>query len=411
MSLKLSILYHPVFKDTAWVTIVQGLVILIAFTTSAILARVLGPQGLGDYQLLLAWVAVASIFGLPGMNVVVMKSALKNYDRFYWLALRKSLLFSGVGTILVALVGCVLYFYQGAESKTAIYFLLIAASIPLSGFQNYDSVLVGKRDFRASRLLSLFGAIVSLFFTGGVAWLTRQAEWVFVAYLLSRVAVLALGFFVVQRKLNECTIDHRMELELFAQGWRQTGLAVFLQVASRLDRILLGAIDPVLLGYYYIGALIPKQVANNAKTLLGVLLARWGARKAEVNFKSMKVHGVKFIILGCVAALSVVILLPTIIPLFFGENYLPAVPIGQWFALSLIMSFWFSAYMSYEQFQTNGLYVQKLQIIRTVIFLVLMVILIEKWRVYGVVAAHLISSWVIFGLAYFNFMKNKKNSL
>lgn len=410
MSLKLSILYHPVFKDTAWVAIVQGLVILIGFATSAILARVLGPQGLGDYQLLLAWVAVASIFGLPGMNVVVMKSALKNYDRFYWLALRKSLLFSGAGTILVALVGSVLYFYQGAESKTAIFFLLVAASIPLSGFQNYDSVLVGKRDFRSSRLLSLLGAILSLVFTGLAAWLTKQAEWVFTAYLLSRVVVLAAGFYVVQRKLNDCPIDHRMELELFAQGWRQTGLAVFLQVASRLDRILLGAIDPVLLGYYYIGTLIPQQVASNSKVLLSVLTARWGAKSAEDNLRAFVTHSKKLIFLGCFASLLIWGFLPFIIPVFFGEQYDSAISLGQFFSLSLIMNFWYVTYMGYEQFQSNGMFAQNLQVVRQVVFIILIVVFIGKWQAEGVVAAYLIANAVMYFLAYLAYTRKLRGS-
>jgi O-antigen/teichoic acid export membrane protein len=387
---------------------VQGLVILFAFATSAILARVLGPEGLGVYQLLLAWVMVASVFGLPGMNVVVLKSALKNYDRFYWLALRKSLLFSGIGAILVALVGGGLYLYQGAESNAAVFFLLVACSIPLSGFQNYDSVLVGKREFRASRLLSLLGAILTLLLTGATAWITKQAEPVFGAYLLSRAIVLGVGMLVVQRKLIDCPIDPQMELELLSQGWRQTGLAVFLQIASRFDRILLGALDPVLLGIYYIGTLIPQQVATNSKVLLSVLTARWGAKNAKDNLDSFILHGNKLILIGCLASLFIWFVLPVLIPVFFGDQYYPAIHLGQFYSLSLIMSFWYATYMAYEQFQSNGMFAQSLQVIRQVIFLVLVVTLIGNWQAEGVVAAHLIANFFMYLLAYLTYAKARR---
>ncbi len=401
---------HPIIRESTWVALVQGLVILFAFATSAILARALGPEDLGVYQLLLVWVVVASIFGLPGMNVVVLKSALKNYDRFYWLALRKSLLFAGIGTILVVLVGGGLYLYQGDESKEAVFFLLVAGSIPLSGLQNYDSVLVGKRDFRTSRLLGLLGAILTLLLTGAAAWITKQVEWVFGAYLLSRAVVLVAGMLIVQRKLIDCPLDPQMESELFAQGWRQTGLAVFLQIASRFDRILLGALDPVLLGYYYIGTLIPQQVASNAKILLSVLTARWGAKSAKDNLDSFILHGNKLILLGCLASLVIWFVLPILIPVFFGDQYYPAISLGQLFSLSLIMSFWYTTYMGYEQFQSRGMFAQGLQVIRQVIFLILVVALIGNWQAEGVVAAHLIANAVMYLLAYLAYRKLRRRN-
>ncbi|MGR3292434.1 MAG: lipopolysaccharide biosynthesis protein [Candidatus Scalindua sp.] len=398
-------LTHPVVKDTTWVGLVQGLVILIGFATSAIIARVLGPEGLGIYQLLLAWVAVSSIFGLPGMNVVVLKSALKNYDRFYWLALRKSLLFSGIGTILVASIGCALYLYQGAESKSAIFVLLVAASIPLSGFQNYDSVLVGKRDFRASRLLNLFGSILSLLFTGSVAWMTKQAEWTFSAYLLSRVAVLAAGFWVVQRKLNDCQVDPQMELELFVQGWRQTGLAVLALGASRLDRIVLGAMDPVLLSYYYVGTMIPLQLKNNAKLFLNILSVHWGLRSGEDNISALNRHGGKLLLLGGLMVCLMWLCLPFLIPLFFGEEYTQAVSLGMIYSIALLPMFWVNMIGQESQLQGSGAFNQKSQILRYTVLAVCIIVL-SQFGVVWIVFSHLLADYSLAAWSYL-YLKGK----
>lgn len=360
-------LKHPVLKETAWLGLVQGMVIVIGFANSVILARFLGVQKLGDYQLLLAWLAVASVCGLPGLNMVVLKSTLKDYDSFYWVALRKSLIFSGIGTSIVSALGAVLYLKQG-QSELAIFLLLVAASIPLSGFQSYESALVGKRDFRSSRLLALAGSLLSFFLTCIAAVATQEVGLVYGAFLLSRLIVVVAGLLLVRNKLADSEKNSQFESELISQGWRQTALAVFSLLAMRLDRIVLGGMDPVLLSYYHVGTLIPAQVKNNAKIVLGILSSYWGRKNENENLRALKTHGVKLWLIGLLSVFVMWVGLPILIPLFFGAEYRESVLIGVIYSAGLLSAFWTNMIGMESQLQGDGVFNQRSQVIKYVVF-------------------------------------------
>lgn len=387
-----SLFSHQVIKDSTLVILIQCIVILTSFTNSAILARLLDTQSFGNYQLLLAWTAVASIWGLPGMNIVVMKSTLKKYDRFYWLALRRSLFSSCIGTILVALAGLGFLFFQGDKSVFALFLLLVAVSIPLSAFQNYDSVLIGKNDFKSSRLLNLLGAILTLICTGVTALLIKEIEWVFIAYLISRLLVLAVGFFVVRRKLEDCPLDLELESNLYKQGWRQTFLAIFILATSRLDRIILGAIDPMSLGFYHVGTLIPMQIKNNAKLMLNILAIHWGLKGSAGNVNALKRHGPKMLFMGAAVVILLWIVLPFGIPAFFSNKYYPSVKVGIIYSLVLLPAFWVNIIGMENQLHSDGVFNQRSQILRHAV-LTICIVTLGHFGIIWIVISHIIADY------------------
>jgi len=383
----------------------QGAVVLVSLASNAILARQLGPDVLGGYQYLVSWVAVAAVFGLPGMNVSITRACLKDYDAFFWWAFRRSVVVSAIGTFVVAAVGSVLLLLDGGMGGAATACLLVAAGIPAVGLQGFDSALVGKRDFRSSRLLSLFGAVLVLVLTAVAAVTTHSAAWTFGGYVLGRGVVAVVGLRVAALKLRRQDRDSGRERDLAAQGWRQTGLNGFFIAASQFDRLLLGTLSPPLLAYYHIGLLIPQRMATNSKVLLGVLTAHWGAAEPRHNLEALRTHGWKLFAGGALVAAAVAAFLPWIVPLVFGTDFEPAIPLGQLYSVNLVLGFWQATYMGYEQFQYNGAFAQKVQLVRQVSFFVLAAALIVPFQAYGLIAAHVGANVLQFVLSYRKYLQ------
>ncbi len=395
------LLRNEVIRQSGLIVLAQFFVIVIGFANSAVLARLLGPQQFGTYQFLLTWVAVVAVCGLPGMGMPLLKSTIKSYDRFYWLATRRSMISASICALISTLIGTLFYWWGSTEWRSiGLIFLLVAASIPIAGMENYEGVLIGKQDFKTSRFLQLFASVVLLVTTVLAARIFGNAEYVYGAYLGSRFIVTAIAFVIVRSRLESSLPDPALDSELLAQGWRQTILAFFILLVSRLDRIVLGTLSPTLLAQYHIGTLIPVAIKNNAKLLLGVLGARWGRLDANGNAEAMKRYGRILLVLGIATYCVIALALPVLIPFLFGTDYQEAVWIGIIFSLSLIPAFWNHMHGLEDQIQNNGKFNQVAQIVRYCVQSISILIL-AKANVTWIALAPVIADFTFMGMCMF----------
>ena len=393
------------FKNSALVGMAQIAVIAVGFITNALLARMLGPEKFGQYQLILAWFAVGGVLGLTGFGVVILKAGLKGYENFFWIALRFSIISSVLGAAAVGSVAWILFSYGYTTKDSFIFIGLIALAIPTTGFQHYESAFIGKRDYRTSRLLAILISVANMLITATVAYVTDHPQWVFISYLVTRLTISLYAIFLLKKGCIINSIDKPFEKDLIYQGIRQSALNIFSIITSRLDKIVLGALDPVTLSYYYVGTIIPSQIMANSKTILGVVAAEWGAAMSNKNLKYIKVHGKKLMLLGVVTCTAIALFLPLVLPLAFGQNYAPAIEIGQWFSLVTIGSFWFQMVVAYDQFQSNGKYSQNLQILRQILFVILLYVSVDDFGVMGVVFSQVVTYFMAYGVTYIRFRK------
>ena len=81
---------------------------------------------------------------------------------------------------------------------------------------------------------------------------------------------------------------------MLKQGWQLSGLSVFNVLVGKIDRIILGVINPELLAVYYIGGVIPIKIRNTVKSLITVPLMHWAALNKKENLKKINQHILKF---------------------------------------------------------------------------------------------------------------------
>lgn len=386
-------------RNSTWIASAQLVIIILMFVLNAILARILGPERFGIYQMLIAWLGIGAILSLPGFGVSILRAGLKGNNHFFWKALRYSIISSCLGATVAIVFAWAISTSGILAADTSIFIVLIAVGILTSGFKHYDSALIGARDYKASRLFALLMAFASLFMLSFTAYLTRSPEWVFVAYLASNLSISLAGLYYFRAKKNSTNYDKDFETDLLRQGWRQTAVNVFTTTVSRLDKIALGAIDPVLLSYYFVGTLIPQRIMSNSKSILGVFTAEWGAGSSNENRRRIFSNGKYLLLFGVFVFFCTIIMLPIVIPIAFGDSYLRAVEPGQWFSLILIAHFWFLIFHGYDHFQFGGKNAQVIEIIRQIIFVILLLTTISQYGISGVVFAHIASHVFVQGMA------------
>tara|TARA_B100001123_G_scaffold435914_1_gene565289 strand:+ start:1412 stop:2629 length:1218 start_codon:yes stop_codon:yes gene_type:complete len=394
---------NEVLRKTIWISGIQVLIVTVNFAANIVLARSMDLADFGSYHALIAWAAAGASFGLPGMNVAITRGCLKKYDRFYWWAQKKALISSVGGGLLVSIGGLVLFLVEGEFTAKCGFLLLVAASIPLGGFQGIDSALIGKGEYRLSRFLALIGAVLTFVFTASIALTIKQTEWVFMGFLSAKCLTILIGFYWVRKKLSEAPPDPELEDSLMRQGWRQVGVGVFTLITSQIDRIILSIISPVVLAVYHIAILLPQRAVGSSKVLLGVICADWGKLTGEENLRRInkKIHVMLFG--GVMGAGIIALLLTWIIPMVFGEGYRESVILGQLFCLNIIFSIPMAFYLGYEQFQHDGEFSQKIEVKRALFFLPLAAVLALTLGGLGLVIVHIIVNTITAFLCFKQF--------
>jgi O-antigen/teichoic acid export membrane protein len=389
-----------IFANAALVGFAQVVIVIIGFAATAILARILDPKDFGSYQLFLAWLSIGAILSLPGFSLSILKSGLKGANYYFWTALRYSVTASVLGAIAISAVALALSEFHVITQYTGTVIVLVSIGVATTGFYHYDSGLLGRRDYKSSRLLALLGAIGNLISVSIVAVLTKSPEWTFVSYLLSRLLVSLVGIAVLKKNTVTVAPNPSFENELTEQGIRQTALNVFSVIASQADKIILGVLDPVVLAIYSVGVLIPGKLIQNSKSIMGVITAEWGAAPVEVNDAKLMEYGPHLFLTGTIACACTILALPALIPLAFGPAYSSATEVGQWFSLILIGNFWFTMYCAKNQLQSDGRVVRRLQIGRQLLFLGLLAATVNSHGIAGVVFSQITSHFTIYFAAF-----------
>lgn len=389
-------------KDSFWVACGQAVAILLGLISLAILARVFDAKDFGHYQLVFAYLAVGRMTALPGMTQAVSKGVIKGHDYFFLLAVRKSFYWSLLGATLFSCVG-LFRLVNGGES--VLNWMLVISGVFLPGYalEKWDVVLISKRKFKESRQISVFNSAISLLVISLVAYLTRDIIAVFTVTCVMQVVSNLIGILAARRVIEEIVPDPVVEGELFRFGWKMTGFTAFGLVVGKIDRLVLGTLDPVMLAVYHIGARVPELIKSNVKAFLSIPVMHWGALDRRDNILRLARSWWIFLVMGALVSAGIWGLAPWFVTALFGEQYGQAVIVTR--LLSLTIGLALVKYMvgNLDLLQNDGKAYRRLTLLSQVLYVPLLLFLVHHHKILGVVYAILIVELLTFMafLAYF----------
>lgn len=369
---------------------------LLGLVNNILLARILGADKFGYYQLLLSWLAIGSVTGISGMSVPVLKAAVKGYDRFYWVATKKSFTCATAFSFIFGIIGCIGWVINDyGLNEVSLLLILISAGIPISAFQNYESFFVGKRRFKVARVIQawtnvlvlLSTIVAAVFFDNGIA--------VYLAYLIARVVMTYCAVKIIDKTISMTEKNPILESQLMSQGWRQGAMNLIFVGSNNLEKIYVGAMSPIELGFYTIAILLPTKLKDNIKFILNIIASRWGQLDSKSGLLILRKRANMLILTGIVLFVLTSFTLPILIPLLFGGEYLESINIGIIYSLAIIPIFYNYLVGSYDQIQNNGRYTQFAQILKHV-FSAIGIIAFGNNGVYWIVGSTVASEYLLF---------------
>lgn len=319
----------------------NGAILLLGVVSGMLAARLLGPSGRGELAIVTLWPMALGILGNLGMNQAVAFFTAQQPERRNGLftaamviGAAQGVLFAGLGYFLLPLL---LGGHEASVLQLARWFLLF---IPLSFLSGYLlNLLQGAMHLNAYNLSRMLGAawytlVVVALFLSDRADIGTIVTWQLAGYGVNGL----LNFWLVRRLLGvHWQWDASVVRPVLSYGAKTQLGGVTYYLNQRLDQLVMSVwLEPQALGYYVVAVALASPLTI-IPTAIGIVTLPAAARETAVAAQAVIRRSVRTVLLLCVgSALALFLLVPYLLPLFFGEAFRPAIGACRVLVLAMI---------------------------------------------------------------------------
>lgn len=310
-----------VIKNEFWVYLRLGTSLITGLAVLAVFTRLAPKEVFGQYNFILAILAVASIVSIPGLTNAVIRSVARGYEGNYKQAVKVKFLWSLLG--IPALLGVGAYYYYYNTEIIGIGLMMSSIFLPLLWAPIiWDGFLVGKKRFDLTARYGSIQSSISAAAILGILFLNAShLVLILAAYLIPNCF---LGWLFYRRSLKYIENEAKDD-ECIRYGYFMTTTSILGTIAAHIDKIMIG----ILLGapelaIYAIAIIIPTKIKDLLKTFwspFGPKISEQGTGIGEVTGKIKRLLlPLSLMVLG--GSLLYWLFIDDIMLLLFGPKYM-----------------------------------------------------------------------------------------
>jgi O-antigen/teichoic acid export membrane protein len=315
--------FAATFVTSVWIQ-------FLTLGTGALTARLLGPEGRGQFAAAQVWPGIFATIALLGINnaLVIHAAKLRNFlPGLERLAVRSSLWFSGAAMALGWFMVPWLLPPNNPEliPLARLYFLYVPIFVLTSNLMAIDQGAGNFKQFNLARniLTPVYLGLLCLLWILGV----RKVEWFLSALLAANLAVLLFRFSRIQARPATGSNNPIQLTGLVQNGlpfWVTDCVFVMRENAERL--LLMCLLGPTALGLFVVSVTAAGAHLTVTKSLNLVIFSRSAAlAKSHALKDAAQVFRIMSLV-NLVCSLGMVAVQPLLIPLIFGHKFAPAIP-------------------------------------------------------------------------------------
>ncbi len=394
----------------------RTLLLGIGMFTSILISRSLGPEGRGQYAVILVVAGIGIQFGNLGLHA----------SNTYYVAQKRQLLSSlfinslwvsfGLGSVGAFLAWIFFSIRPDLSPLQGLPLILALVSIPFGlAYLLMQQLLVGIQDIRTYNLVELFIKFLNVSLCGIViaAHLTR-VETIYIPSLLA----LFMGCLWIVKKLKlNFTVPARPSLPLFKEniqyGFKAYTAAFFSFLALKVSLLMVNSsLGAEQAGYYSISTTMADLVYM-LPVVIGIILF---PKLTEMENKVIKWNLANQIIFLTAGIMIPVILIAAlfakpVVNILYGAEFLPAVPAFLWLMPAIFLLSVNTIYMNY--FASIGMPLITVYSPATAALLniSLNMLMIPRWGLRGAAIASIFSYGTMLLLSILYISRHKKRSI
>ncbi len=387
-------------REGSWLSGGQGVSSVIALLMAIAFANLVSPTTYGGYKYLLSFAGILSILTLSGLNTAVTQATARGLDGSVWTAFKYRL----SGGFFLTLIGLIIstYYYLAGNNWLAAGFLLISIFTPfMESAIIYTSVLSGKRLFRLSATYNVISQLIASLIIFITINLTDEVWIILLSYLASYGS---LNLFFLFKVTREQLKNGDTDPETIKFGLRLSGISVLGSVANYLDSIILWHfLGPIQVATYTFAQATITPSKTLMKSFFNLAMPKFAAGDLAEIKRTLPAKMLKAFGLVILPVVALILIIPIVFQLFFPA-YLVSIPYAQVLALTLLffpeklMGIMFTAQLKERQLYT-------LNIVNPIIKIILLLILIPLYGIWGAVWAILIQQVLASGLSLYLFQQ------
>ncbi len=307
-------------KNSAWVVTDQIFRILAGLGVSILFAYLAPTEVLGDYYFLLSLVALVTIVSIPGANAALLQSVVRGFEGSYRPVLYMRFRHSLIGILLLLLIDSY-YLFKDADLAYSLFILAICFPL-LNPFRTYEAFLRGKEDFATCAKFAIFYAVLNLAVMTAVLMVKPDSLLIIIFAYATTMALSNSFFTFLSLKLVSRS---KQDPGLNDYAFFLTKIGVIQVIARHMDKILVGVfLGSAQLAIYVIGSVFALKIIDFIKNMIFV----YSPTIVRKNTAKLSWYLVLFLI-SVAATLLPLILLPTIVPFLFSQQYVDSIYISQ----------------------------------------------------------------------------------
>ncbi len=318
--------HKGILKNFFFVFVLNIIQKVLGLATIYVLVRALDKTQFGEYQFILSVVGLLTIFSLPGVSNAIMQSTARGCEGVFRESARLAFLSSLIGSLI--LCGIALWYFLTKENAPYIAFYAAAGLFPfVHGLKHWKAIIAGRERF--SLLLVIDGL---------VALLTAL---LLISVVLIFPGSIVLPLFIVlcvpslQNLIMTCylfkKIDNKAPIEngCVQYGIKTTFYSSLNIVANNIDKLLIyNFFSPASLASYYAAERIAELTKGISQNLASALAPRFAKTKSYTE-RLDKTLNFLSAVLGAGIIFFAFTLLPWLLTILFGEEYIEAIPYAQ----------------------------------------------------------------------------------
>jgi len=362
------------------------------FILNIILVRFLDFADLGNYKTFFSVINILILFSIVGLNNSISKAVAKKYKRFFIKATNISII-SSVLASLILIVLAVTYYNDSAVKYALIYSSLIMPFF--FGLNTWESFFLGQKNFKRIFISYCFIIITRLALLFTVLFYTEDYLYAIITYLFVDTIYSLIFYFIIRRKTDWEKVNTALDKEYIKHGVILTGASTVSVISSNIERIILYAVSSAsIVGIYSVIAIVPTLAKNFMKTIVSIPTIELARLSEKDNRRIIKKYVYLSFVLGILIVLVLWLITPWLLRVFFNivDN-----DIFRYSRLVLLYLLFmpFNLTIKYMcTYQGSGASFLKLNSTTDSIKLVLLVIFIPFFEIYGIIIALFLAEFV-----------------
>lgn len=387
-----------VAKGGFWWTFGEVMVAGISFLTLLTFSRWVPKEIFGAYQYIISTIAILAIFTLPGMQTALVRAVAKRKEGMLWLCAKTKFKWS-----LIGVGGCLAISFWYFLHQNLILggsFLIASFLFPIPTISNLSFIFwQGKKRFDIQAKYSITTNILEALVFIPVLFFTNNLILIISAYFISRSVFRALFFKLILKRVKNQETDK----ETLSFGKHLTLMQAIGLFAQQIDKIIVWQfLGPIPVAIYSF-AQLPVQRIQGLIPISPLALPKLSEKNVGEIKKGIWQKFSKLFLVSIPLTAALVLTAPWLYKFLFPQ-YMTAVPYFQALSLTLIFTpFSLLSASLIAQAKIKSLY--KISFIIPSLKIILFLVLVPFYGIWGIIAAILISSFLGSLLTLYFFQK------